>query len=136
MWLATRKKDSLKLAIAEAIEVQRVAPIMAAIDEQKLAHKSLTWHRTLDKLWRAYERELAARLLLQASKIHESDVIRQWTQQIVEIEPDMAMRVLGRKFILEKLELPDEAIPKLGPRRGQRAVSKKKAAAPKKKRKR
>ena len=133
LWFKTRAKDPLKAAVEEAIESRKVRPIIAAIEERSLTDKKNAWHKVLDQLWGEYERELAARLLVEAAKVHDSDLIPRWTQQITEIEPSLAMRVLGRKFILETLKLPDDAIPKLGPRRGQRQVSQKRGAKKKRK---
>lgn len=119
-----RRANPLKKAIAEAMEIQKVAPIITAMRELKFVNSGSTWHKTLETLWLAYERELAARLLLEAASMHDSEVIVQWTQRIVEVEPEHALNWLGREFILEKLELPDEAIPEPKLRKGQRATKK------------
>ena len=119
-----RRATPLKKAIAQSIEIHNVAPIVEAMRELKFVDSASTWHKTLGSLWLVYERELDAKLLIEAASMHTSDVIVTWTQRIVEVEPEHALKWLGREFILEKLQLPDDAIPVAPPRKGQRATKK------------
>ncbi len=131
-----RRANPVRAAVVEAIEAKDIGLIMRAMEDASLTGNGNLWNKTLGDLWSAYERELTAKLLAEAAKVHTSDVIKVWTQKIVEIEPDLALKTLGRDFILEKLELPEEAIPMPGSRplrKGERAVSKKKPQVKKKK---
>ncbi len=134
--LLGRRANPVRASIAKAIEEQDIGVIMTAMEEAKLTGNGNLWNKTLGDLWAAYERPLTVKLLAAAAKVHSSDVIVVWTRKVVEIEPDLALKVLGRDFIIKTLEWPEDAIPKAGDRplrKGERAVSKNKAPVKKKK---
>jgi len=107
-----RPPDALKAAVAAARESGEVAPIVEAIKARGLADKPNVWHQTLDTLWNDYERELAARLVVEAGVFHSNDMLQSWIQRVIEVEPEIAMETFTRAFVIEKLGLDEEALPK------------------------
>lgn len=94
------KGNTLGKAIKEARKTHDVAPVIAAIDEDKTADVPTTYNSIIKSMWESYDRETATDLIKALLERNDTAPISQyWLKTVMDVEPDIARKKLGESFI-------------------------------------
>ncbi len=78
-------------------EVTPLVNFIAALPPEEQATR---WDQAINNLWQAYERETAAKLVVEAVQKSEADILQYWLRQIMEVEPEIAQEIFTQDFLL------------------------------------
>ena len=92
-----RMRRALKLAR----ETGDLTLVVEAIERTPRLEQPNAWDQALSELWRAYERELAAQLVIEAARRSDADIVQYWIQQVLTVEPMIAREVFTQEFVTE-----------------------------------
>ncbi|MEL6179418.1 MAG: hypothetical protein AAFS10_10715 [Myxococcota bacterium] len=98
---AGSRPGRLKRALQHARRTGELAPVVEAIERTPRPSQPNAWDQALSELWRAYERELAARLVMEAARRSDADIVQYWIRQVLEVEPEIAREVFTPSFVNE-----------------------------------
>jgi hypothetical protein len=66
------------------------------------------WDQAIKALWQSYNRETAARLVIESAKRCDAPIIQYWIRQVLEVEPELAARHFSEEFLAQHFR-PDVA---------------------------
>ena len=91
---------SLDRAIDAAAKAGDPAPALAAIAKRSPDAQPTAYNHAIRRLWDAYERQIAARLVCELGHHHDSSKITQyWIQQVMSTEPAIAREAFSEDFL-------------------------------------
>lgn len=66
------------------------------------------WNQAIDSLWQAYQRDMAARLVVEGARRSDAPIIQYWLRRFQEVEPELAREHFSEGFLAEHYR-PDVA---------------------------
>lgn len=93
------QSSQLDTALDEAQARRDPQPIVEAVEELSDDDAATNWDYALDQLWQAYDRELAAEVLVEAAERSDASILQYWMQQVLQVEPDVADDVFTEAFL-------------------------------------
>ncbi len=94
------KGNAIGKAVKSCRVTHDVAPVIAAIDEDKTVDVPTVYNSAIKSLWDAYDRETAAKLIKALVERNDTAPISQfWLKTVMDVEPDIARKTLGNDFI-------------------------------------
>ncbi len=93
------RPKGLSHAIKTARRTGDLSAIVGHIEHLPEAARPTTWDNAIGQLWRAYERETAARLVIEAGLRSDAEIVQYWIRQVMEVEPEIAMAVFTPEFL-------------------------------------
>ena len=97
--------DGLLRQVRKSGNLRPLALALTAAPEAKRADKI---DQTFTRLWNGYERETAARLLVEIAPQCDAMILQYWMRQVLEVEPEIAAEIFTVGFI-ESYFKPDVA---------------------------
>lgn len=92
-----------------AIAARDVAGLVAVINGRPAAAQPTALNQIVRRLWEAYERPLAARLVREmALGLGSASITQYWIKQVIEVEPQVADEVFDPDFLADHYR-PDVA---------------------------
>lgn len=76
--------------------------------EKNDADPGTSWDQAIGQLWQAYNRETAARLVVEGARRTEAPVLQYWIKRFQEVEPELADEHFSEEF-LERYYRPEVA---------------------------
>ena len=99
-WIAFAARSPLDRAIREALRSKDVAPLLDTIGERSEEEQPTAYDYAIGKLWYAYERALAAKLVDRfARDYHATRIAQYWLQQLLTTEPGIAKQTFDADFL-------------------------------------
>jgi hypothetical protein len=90
----------LRAALERARGERRVDAVVDAIERIRPAARTSHYNHAIRQLWDDYDRSLAIELVRElASRYPESLVAQYWLRQALQVEPELANRLLSREFL-------------------------------------
>ena len=93
------RPNAKKRALARARTTGDFEPLIAYVEGKSSAGQANEWDQILGELWRKYDRELAARLLMVAAPRCDAKILQYWLGQVLSIEPEIAEEVFTPEFV-------------------------------------
>ncbi len=90
-----------KRALARARHTGDLAPIVAFVESRSATGQANTWDQLLGELWRSYDRELVARLLMEAAPRCDARILQYWILQVMNIEAEIAQEIFTPEFLFD-----------------------------------
>ncbi len=63
------------------------------------ADPATSWDQAIARLWEAYHRETAARLVVEGARRSQAPVLQYWIQRFLEVEPEIAEEHFTPEFL-------------------------------------
>ncbi|MEO1267839.1 MAG: hypothetical protein AAFX99_07050 [Myxococcota bacterium] len=101
------RPNPLKKAVDRARDTEDLTEIVTMIEAKSTAEQVTAWDQAISRLWRAYDRELAAKLIREAADRCDADIMSYWVRQVVEVEPEIARKAFNRPFLARYFDLPE-----------------------------
>lgn len=76
-------------------------PLAVALTTAPEAKRADTIDQTFTRLWNGYERDTAAKLLVEIAPQSDAMIVQYWMRQVLEIEPEIAAEVFSMEFVEE-----------------------------------
>ena len=109
LWKAWGSRPTLDAEVLRAVEDKDEAAVITTISNLRESAQPDAFNHAIKRLWDDYERELAARLVRELASRHPRELISQyWLDQLQNVEPEIAKRVLDKQFIRDHYR-PDVA---------------------------
>jgi len=90
----------LRAALEQARRERSIAPLVEAVESVRPAARTSHYNHAIRKLWEDYDRALAIELVRELASRHGSSLIAQyWLRQALQVEPDLASRLLPQEFL-------------------------------------
>lgn len=88
-------------ALAVARTTGELTPIVELIEGKKTQlGKVDAWDQLFLELWQRYDRELAAKLIMEITpRYPDTRIIHHWVGQVLQIEPELAAEVFTQEFL-------------------------------------
>jgi hypothetical protein len=96
---APMRRQTLAGALAQSRKLATPEPLIAYVKAQPEARQPDLWDQALGELWQRYERDLAARALLDAAPGQEAAILQYWIKQVLEVEPEIAQARFTQEFM-------------------------------------
>lgn len=94
------RPNAMKRALARARTQGDFGPLLTLVERAPKQTQPDLWDQAISQLWQRYERELVAKLLLEAAPRSDAKIIQHWLRQLLEIEPEIAKEHLSEAFLL------------------------------------
>ena len=88
------RKDPVKVAL----KTGELGPLLESI-ESSVGDRATTWDKHISTLWNAYERETAAKLVVEGARSCDADILQYWIRQVIEVEPEIATETFTPEFL-------------------------------------
>ena len=96
------RPNARKRALAKARATGDLSDLVAQIEGSTTLSKADAWDQLFLELWRRYDRELAARLMIEALKLHpDVRILHYWVNQALTIEPELSAEVFTPVFLMD-----------------------------------
>jgi hypothetical protein len=95
------RPDPKKRALARARHQGDLVPLVEWVEAMSPARQANAWDQLLTELWRKYERELVARILMEAAPRCDARILQYWILQLMQTEPEIAQEVFTPEFLYE-----------------------------------
>lgn len=98
----------LDRALKHARRTGEVDELARMISASASAGQATRWDHAIGSLWRAYARQPATLLVVQAAANSEADIVQYWIGQILQVEPELAQQHFSEEFLAQHFR-PDIA---------------------------
>src|SRR5690554_2046788 len=98
----------LQKPLAHAMRTGEIAGVLAAVESASPGEQPTLWDHAIGELWKAYQRETATNLIMEAASRSDADIVQYWVRQVMEVEPEIAAQRFTPEF-LEAFFKPDVA---------------------------
>lgn len=88
-----------KRALELARHTGDLGPLIAHVEQGATLSKVDAWDQLFLELWQRYDRELAAKLMIEVVQRHDAKIFHHWIKQVLEIEPELAQTVFTQEFL-------------------------------------
>lgn len=92
------------MSLDRGLEIARkegdFSPLIEVIERGNLEQQATLWNQVFDRLWKAYDREIVAQLVVEAAMRCDADILQYWIQKVLEIEPEIAQDVFSPAFLI------------------------------------
>lgn len=102
------RPNAKKRALARARATGDLGGLIAWVEAKPLVAQADAWDQLLLGLWQRYERELAARVIMEAAPRSEAKIVQHWIAQVLSIEPELAQEIFTQEFLAKHFR-PDVA---------------------------
>ena len=98
--LALSTRTPIDREVRRAIKQDHTSALLEAIISRPVDHQPNLFHRAINILWSAHQRELALELIEELAKRHRDEKIAQyWLGQSLSVEPRLTRSRLNQEFI-------------------------------------
>ena len=97
-----------KRALALARQTGEVEHLVEWVEGKSVSSQVDSYDQLLLDLWRRYERELAAALVMAAVPRCDHKILQYWIVKVMELEPEIAQEVFTDEFLYDHFK-PDVA---------------------------
>jgi len=98
---AAFESSQLDSALSRAQSTGELDAVVAAVGAAPEEKRPTKWDYAIGELWQAYERETAARLVVEAAERSDATILQYWIQQILQVEPRIADDVFTEAFLAD-----------------------------------
>ncbi|MEC9399089.1 MAG: hypothetical protein VX475_15805 [Myxococcota bacterium] len=102
------RPNAKKRALARARATGELGGLIAWVEAKPLVAQADAWDQLLLGLWQRYERELAARVIMEAAPRSDAKIVQHWIAQVLSIEPELAQEIFTQEFLAKHFR-PDVA---------------------------
>lgn len=102
------RPNAKKRALARARATGDLGGLIAWVEAKPLVAQADAWDQLLLGLWQRYERELAARVIMEAAPRSDAKIVQHWIAQVLSIEPELAQEIFTQEFLAKHFR-PDVA---------------------------
>jgi hypothetical protein len=95
------RTSGVAVGTTQARESGELGTLIEAIETTPFAEQATQWDQAIGELWQSYARDEAARLVVEAAKRNDADVIQYWIKQVIEVEPEIASEHFDEEFMAE-----------------------------------
>ena len=95
------RKDPVRLGMEHARDTGDVGPLAQAIAATPERGQGNQWDQAIGQLWRTYERDTAALLVIEAARACDHSIIQYWINQVMTVEPEIARERFTPEFLTE-----------------------------------
>ncbi len=103
------RPGGLTRALARAKVTGDLEAVVAHVERLTPSAQADAWHQVMARLWERYDRELAARLMVEAAPRCDAKIVQYWIRQALEIEPEIAQEVFTPMFLATHFRADDAA---------------------------
>lgn len=102
------RPDHKKRALTKARATGDLSDLVAYIESSPSMTRADAWDQLLLELWRTYDRELAAKVLMVAVPRCDAKILQHWVMQVLQIEPEISAEIFTAEFLNDHFR-PDVA---------------------------
>lgn len=95
------RTSSVSAGTAHARKTGELDLLIEAIETTPYQEQATQWDQAIGELWQAYAREEAAKLVVEAAKRSDADIIQYWIRRVIEVEPEIASERFSEEFMEE-----------------------------------